>query len=82
MPKKLPATGKKVRGWFMHLIVFGIVNAILWYICYKGATSWVYPWPSWITAAWGLTIVAHACLVWANYEDKNHEEWTRQANNG
>jgi hypothetical protein len=33
MPKKLPATGKQVRGWFLHLIVFAVVNAILWYIC-------------------------------------------------
>jgi hypothetical protein len=82
MPKKLPATGKQVRGWFLHLIVFAVVNAILWYICYKGATGWVYPWPSWITAAWGLTVIGHACLVWGNYEDKGHEEWKRQASNG
>jgi hypothetical protein len=82
MPNKLPATGKKVSGWFIHLVIFAIVNAFLWYICYHGKIGWVYPWPSWITAAWGLTIVAHACLVWANYEDKYHDEWTRQANNG
>lgn len=82
MPKKLPATGKQVRGWFLHLIVFAVVNAALWYICYAGAKGWVYPWPSWITAAWGLTVIGHACLVWGNYEDKGHQEWKRQASNG
>jgi mannose/fructose/N-acetylgalactosamine-specific phosphotransferase system component IID len=29
MPKKLPAAGKQVRGWFLHLIVFAVVNACL-----------------------------------------------------
>lgn len=82
MPKKLPATGKQVRGWFLHLVVFAIVNAILWYMCYAGTTGWVYPWPIWITSAWGLLVIGHACMVWANYEDKGLEEWKRQAANG
>jgi hypothetical protein len=82
MPQKLPTTGKQVRGWFLHLVVFAIVNIILWYICYKGATGWVYPWPIWITSAWGLLIIGHACMIWANYDDKNYKEWQEQVNNG
>jgi hypothetical protein len=81
MPKKIPATGKQVRGWFLHLVVFLIVNAILWYICYAGKEGWQYPWPIWITSAWGLLVVGHACMIWANYSDHAYEEWVRQTKN-
>lgn len=82
MPKKIPAAGKQVRNWGLHLVIFLVVNAILWYVCFHGKTGFVYPWPAWITAAWGLTIIAHACLVWGNYEDRGFNEWSRQAQNG
>lgn len=82
MPKKIPHTKKAVRNWMLHLLVFLVGNAILWYICYAGAEGWVYPWPAWITAAWGLTVVGHACLVWSNYEDKYYQEWVEQTKNG
>ncbi len=82
MPKKLPTTGKQVRGWFLHLLLFAVVNAVLWYICYAGKEGWVYPWPIWITSAWGLLIIGHACTVWADYEDKGLDDWKRQAANG
>ncbi|MBX9449889.1 MAG: 2TM domain-containing protein [Taibaiella sp.] len=44
------------------MIAFFIVNAILWYFTYAGKENepFVYPWPIWITAAWGLLVVGHA----------------------
>lgn len=82
MPKKLAATKKGVRGWFIHLLIFIIGIFSLWYICYHGKDGWVYPWPAWITAAWGLAMVSHACLVWSSYEDKSYNEWHEQTLNG
>lgn len=82
MPKKIPASKKQVSGWLIHLVIFAIVNAVLWYICYNGKEGWVYPWPAWITAAWALMVVGHACMIWSDYEDKGMDEWKRQAANG
>lgn len=82
MPKKIPSTRKQVSGWVIHLLVFLVVNAILWYICFHGKTGFVYPWPAWITAAWALMVIGHACLVWGSYEDAGYDEWQRQAENG
>lgn len=78
MPKKLPAQGQK--KWFLHLLAFLIVNAVLWYICYAGKENepFVYPWPIWITTAWFLLVVGHACMIWYNYDDPNYEEWVKQ----
>ena len=81
MPKKLAATKKQGSFWFLHLLVFIIVNAGLWYVCYAGAEGWVYPWRIWITSAWALLVVGHACMIWANYDDPNYDEWKRQVAN-
>lgn len=78
MPKKIAPTKKAVRGWFLHLVVFLIINAILWFICFSGKEGWVYPWPAWITAAWGLLVIGHASLNWAHHEDEAYDEWKRQ----
>lgn len=81
MPAKIPPTKKDVRAWFLHLIIFLVVNAILWVVCFSGKEGWVYPWPAWITAAWSLLVIGHASLVWANHEDKAYDEWKRQTVN-
>jgi fatty acid desaturase len=82
MPKKIKATKKQGVNWAIHLIIFILVNAVLWYICYAGKEGWQYPWPLWITSAWGLLVIGHACMIWSNYEDKGMDEWIRQVNNG
>lgn len=80
MPKRLPSTGKQRSQWLLHLVVFLIANAIMWFMTYNGKENepFVYPWPAWITAAWGLLVIGHACMVWSNYEDKNYDEWVAQ----
>lgn len=84
MPKKLPSTAKQRRNWFLHVFIFLVVNAVLWYIAYAGTElePFVYPWPIWITAAWFLTIVSHACLIWYNYQDDNFDTFQKQAKEG
>lgn len=81
MPKKIPATKKQGMMWLLHLVVFAAVNGFLWYLCYAGKEGWQYPWPIWITSAWGLLVVGHACMIWANYEDKGLDDWNRQVAN-
>lgn len=83
MPKRIPSTGKQRSKWLLHLVVFLIANAIMWFMTYYGKENepFVYPWPAWITAAWGLLVIGHACMVWSNFEDKNFDEWTAQTKN-
>ena len=81
MPKRKAATKKGITGWVIHLIIFAVGIFLMWFFTYHGKTGWVYPWPSWITAAWGLAVIAHACLVWSNYEDKSYDEFHRQTLN-
>ena len=81
MPKKIPVVRKQVSYWILHFIVFLIVNAILWYVCFHGKVGFVYPWPAWINAAWGLWVIGHACIVWASYEDTGYNRWLRESKN-
>lgn len=78
MPKKIPAKGQS--KFYLHVLGFLVVNAILWYITYagKGDLPFVYPWPIWITAAWGLLLVGHACLIWFSFEDENYDKFLKQ----
>ncbi|RQO31490.1 hypothetical protein DBR32_05905 [Taibaiella sp. KBW10] len=81
MPQKIKHTSKQVSMFLLHLVVFAIANVIMWYTLYKGETGWVYPWPAWVTAAWGLMVVGHACTIWANFEDKGMDVFKKQLNN-
>lgn len=84
MPARIKATSKQKSQWLIHLVIFLIVNAVLWFITYNGKMdeAFVYPWPAWITAAWGLLVIGHYALVWYNYEDPNFDEWVAQTKNG
>ena len=81
MPKRIPPTKKAVSGWFLHLVIYLVGITILWFICFHGKEGWVYPWPAWITAAWGLAVISHACMVWASHQDKAFDEFRRQTLN-
>jgi hypothetical protein len=53
----------------------------MWTLYDKGATTWVYPWPAWITAAWALSLVGHWCALFTSYEDAGLDEFNRLSNN-
>jgi hypothetical protein len=81
MLKKVPPTAAAKRLFVIHLLIFIVINAIMW-LTYKGGNpGWVYPWPAWITAAWALAVVGHACALWTSYEDKGFDEFIRQTKN-
>lgn len=82
MSNKILPTGRQKSIFFLHLVVFAIANAAMW-LLYKGnAKGWVYPWPAWITAAWGLAIIGHMCALWTSYEDPGMKDYERQTLNG
>lgn len=82
MPNKVKPTAKQKQMFFLHVIVFAVVTAITWFICYSAKEGWVYPWPAWTTAAWGLGLIGHWCAVYTSYEDPGMEEYKRQEVNG
>lgn len=82
MPNKIQPTGRQKSIFLVHFVVFALASAFMLMTYDKGATSWVYPWPAWIVAAWGLSLIGHWCAVYRSYEDRGHTEYTRQENNG
>ncbi len=78
--KILPTSGQK-KIFVLHVLVFAIINALMWFTYDLGADSWVYPWPAWITAAWGLSLVGHWCTLYTTYKDKGMDEYIRQSKN-
>jgi len=78
MPKQVKASGKEKSFLMIHILVFALVTAITWIMYNKGATHWVYPWPAWTTAAWGLFLLGHFCVVFYDYEDGGYVEYRRQ----
>ncbi len=79
MANKIAPTSKQKSGFLVHLVIFAIVNVLIW-MAYKGSMridikGWPYPWPAWITAAWALAVVGHWCSLWTNYEDKGYSKF-------
>lgn len=82
MSKRIQPNGKQKTTFLIHLIIYAVASGLMLTMYDKGATSWVYPWPAWPVAAWGLAVIGHWCTVYRNYEDKGHDEFTRQTLNG
>ncbi len=81
MAKKIKPTGRQKSILIVHALVFAVVTFLMWTLYDKGATSWVYPWPAWITAAWGLGLVGHICALFTSYEDHGMDEFHRMSQN-
>ena len=82
MSKKIPATGRQKMIFVVHVIVYAIACFVMWSTYDKGVVGWAYPWPAWITAAWGLSLIGHACSIFVSYEDKGLDKFRRQTHNG
>ena len=82
MSQKIKPTGKQKQIFMIHAVVFAIATVIMWMTYNRGATGWVYPWPAWITAAWGLSLIGHWCAVYTSVEDKGMDDYMRQSHNG
>lgn len=82
MSQRIKPTGKQKQIFMVHAVIFAIATVAMWMLYDKGATGWVYPWPAWITAAWGLSLIGHWCAVYTSVEDKNMDDYIRQSQNG
>ncbi|MEI8278873.1 MAG: 2TM domain-containing protein [Bacteroidota bacterium] len=82
MSKKIKPTGRQKGIFLAHLVVYAIATFLMWTMYDKNIVGWAYPWPAWITAAWGLAIIGHWCALYTNYEDKGLDEFNRQVQNG
>jgi hypothetical protein len=49
---------KKRRDFQTHVVSYVVVNASLWVIW--AVTGAGYPWPAWVTGAWGIGLVLNA----------------------
>jgi hypothetical protein len=78
MTKRIPASGSQKMMVLIHMIVYAIAVVIMWTTYDKGHTRWTYPWPAWITAAWGLGLIGHLCIVFRSYEDKGLKTYQDQ----
>lgn len=84
MSENLVPTSKQKSTFMLHVVVFIIANAALWAYWWfvQGANhQWVYPWGSWITAAWALSLIGHWAAVYTASSDAGHDEYLRQKNN-
>ena len=78
MPKRIKPTKRQISLLILHCIAFAIGVSIMWLTYDKGVKGWAYPWPAWITAAWGLWLMGHFCVLFTSYEDKGLKEYKRQ----
>jgi hypothetical protein len=78
MPKKIKPTGKDISKLVLHCVIYAIVTAICWMMYDPHNGHWAYPWPAWTTAAWGLALLGHFCIVFASYEDVGYDTYRRQ----
>jgi hypothetical protein len=81
MAKKIKPTSRQKMILLVHFLVFAVASFLMWTLYDKGATTWVYPWPAWITAAWALSLVGHWCALFTSYEDAGLDEFNRLSNN-
>lgn len=82
MLAKIKPTGRQKSFLLLHFVVFAIVTVLMWTTYSKGVKGWAYPWPAWITAAWGLWLIGHICILFTSYEDRGEQEYKRQQANG
>jgi hypothetical protein len=60
--KQALARLKKRRDFQAHLVAFLVINAAVWVIW--ATTGQGYPWPAWLTGAWGIGLVLNAWDVY------------------
>ena len=52
-----------MTGFYIHLTVFIVVNAVLFIIDAMSGTGWWVPWP---ILGWGIGVIAHGLAVFGH----------------
>jgi hypothetical protein len=61
------------KGFFIHLIVYVVVNAFLVFIWWMTSGGNGYPWFLWVIGGWGIGVIANAISVFAG--PKHGSDW-------
>ena len=70
MSKRIKPTKKQISFLILHIAIYAVAVLVMWTTYDKGSNGhWVYPWPAWITAAWGLGLTGHICITFTSYDD-------------
>jgi 2TM domain len=78
MSKKVKPVGKQISMLLLHAAIFAAVTALCWLKYDPKNGHWAYPWPAWTTAAWGLALLGHFCIVFTSHEDHGYDTYRRQ----
>ncbi|MBP6456078.1 MAG: 2TM domain-containing protein [Chitinophagaceae bacterium] len=82
MKQKLIPSAKQKSTFMLHVVIFILGNAAMWGYWWFGQGAnhqHVYPWASWVSAAWGLSLIAHWAALYTNYEDAGNAAYENQA---
>ena len=80
---------RRKRGFFSHLTVYLIVNALLWCMWALSASGitagygWgmhgtAYPWPIFVTVFWGIGLIFHCMGVFAFHSGWEQKEINKE----
>jgi hypothetical protein len=61
------------KGFFIHLIMYVVINAFLVFIWWFTSQGQGYPWFLWVLAGWGIGVIANAIAVFIG--PKHGSDW-------
>jgi hypothetical protein len=63
-----------IKGFYIHLLIFVLVMALLLVINWVGGERW---WVQWVFFGWGIGVVGHAIGVYGR-SPRLFEDWERR----
>ena len=61
------------KGFFIHLLMYVVINAFLVFIWWMTTGGDGYPWFLWVLGGWGIGVIANAIAVFVG--PKHGSEW-------
>ncbi|MFM2386290.1 MAG: hypothetical protein RL660_1047 [Bacteroidota bacterium] len=77
--EKIAPTARQKSILMIHLVVFLVVNAALWFMWKQGGAG--YAWPIWLTSAWFLSLIGHWSALYTRYSDAGMDKYMHDAKN-
>lgn len=74
--KQIREQARKRVDFKRHLLVYFVINTVLWAIWY--ATGQGYPWPVWPMAGWGVGLIFHYLFDFRSFNFLSEEEEFRK----
>jgi hypothetical protein len=71
---KAEARVKAREDFRIHLLIYALVNAMLWVVWFLGGADVSEPWPIYALLGWGIGIVAHWYTVYGTNDQRREAE--------